>query len=85
MLAAPLYALMKKDTEWEWTENQQTVMEILQRKITTTPILAVIVFDNPRYTNIFVMVDASLKGWGGVIEQTRPNEKRHPYRFKSSV
>ena len=85
MLAAPLYALMKKDAEWEWTENQQTVMEILQRKITTAPILAVMVFDDPRYTDIFVMVDASLEGWGGVIEQTGPDEKRHPCRFESGV
>jgi len=43
------------------------------------------VFNNPRYTNIFVIVDTSLKGWGGVIKQTGPDEKRYPYRFESSV
>jgi hypothetical protein len=34
---------------------------------------------------IFVAVDASFGGWGGVIEQADENGHRHPARFESGV
>lgn len=85
IIARPLFDLLKKKASWVWTEQEQGAMEYLQWKITSAPILATLVYDDPRYGAIFLMVDASLIGWGGVIEQVGPDKKRHPCRFESGV
>ena len=85
IIARPLFDLTKKDKSWEWTENEQWAMEFLQYRITTAPILATLVFNDPRYGQVYLMVDASLFGWGAVIEQVGPDSKRHPCRFESGV
>ena len=53
--------------------------------IVTAPVLAPLVFDNPRYGLIFLMTHASIFGWGGVIEQIGPDSKRYPCRFESGI
>ncbi|KAK1825606.1 hypothetical protein QBC39DRAFT_404626 [Podospora conica] len=85
ILVFPLNDLLKKDRKWEWTVNEQTVMEILKYRLTTKPCLATVIYDDPRYGAIFLMVDASLEGWGAVLEQIGPDKKRHPCRFESGV
>ena len=60
-------------------------MQKLQGIIVTTPVLAPLVFNNPRYELIFLMTDASIFGWGGVIKQIGPDSKRHPCRFESGI
>jgi hypothetical protein len=85
IIAMPLYALMKKDVDFVWSDEAQKAMDTLKEKITTAPVLAALVFDDDRYGLVYLMTDASLDGWGGVIEQIGPDGKRHPCRFESGV
>ena len=43
-------------------------MEFLQHRITTAPCLALLTYDEDAGA-IFLMTDASLTGWGAVLEQ----------------
>ena len=85
LIAIPLYGLMKKEVEWKWGEDEQAAMDRLRGMITTAPVLATLVFGDERYGIVYLMVDASLEGWGGVIEQVGPDGKRHPCRFESGI
>jgi transposase InsO family protein len=85
IIAIPLYALTKKDVAWKWEAEEQKAMDELRAVITSAPILATLVYDDPRYGYVYLMTDASLEGWGGVIEQLGPDTKRHPCRFESGI
>jgi hypothetical protein len=85
VIAGPLYNLTRKNAEWRWGEEEQRAMDTLKAAITSAPILAPLIYDDPRYGEIFLMTDASLDGWGGVLEQVGPDKKRHPCRFESGI
>ncbi len=85
IIAIPLNSLTKKDAEWVWGKAQEEAMHKLRDLVTTAPVLATLVFDDGRYGMVFLMSDASLDGWGGVIEQVGPDGKRHPCRFESGT
>ena len=55
-----LRKLLKKDTEWKWTEEQTKAFENLKQTITEIPCLA---HYNSDYPNI-ITTDASTKGFG---------------------
>jgi hypothetical protein len=55
--AIPLTELLKKDMEFEWTENRQKAFEDLKIQLATAPILS-----SPNWTKDFhITIDAS--GW----------------------
>jgi hypothetical protein len=86
LVAKPLFALMKKEAEWEWTTECQTAMDRLKTLLSTAPVLARL--DNEEGSGVvYVLVDASGIGWGGVICQaTREDpKKRKPIRYESGV
>lgn len=85
IVARPLYQLMKKDVDWIWGEDQEKAMATLRTMVTEAPVLASLVFDDLRYGLVTLMTDASLFGWGGVIEQVGPDGKRHPCRYESGI
>lgn len=60
-------------------------MDKLRDMITQAPILAILVFHDGRYGMVFLIVDASLEGWGAVIEQVGLDDKRYLYRFESGI
>ena len=64
-LAAPLRVLLEKNTEWHWTQKQETSFESLKRMITNSPVLKF--FDPKKPTR--VSVDTSSKGIGAVLLQ----------------
>jgi hypothetical protein len=85
IIAEPLYGLTRKEVAWVWEEKHQGAMDKLRGMVVQAPILATLIFDDPRYGQVFLMTDASLEGWGGVIEQVGPDSKRHPCRFESGI
>ena len=58
-----LRQLLKKDTEWIWTEEHTQAFENLKQKITQIPCLAHYNSDYP----IVITTDASKKGLGATL------------------
>ena len=74
-----LRQLLKKDTEWIWTEEHTKAFENLKQKITEIPCLAHYKLD---YPNV-ITTDASSKGLGATLWQEQPNRKLKPISFAS--
>ena len=74
-----LRQLLKKDTEWLWTEEHTRVFENLKQKITEIPCLA---HYNSDYPNV-ITTDASTKGLGATLWQEQPDGKLKPIGFAS--
>ena len=74
-----LRQLLKKDTEWLWTEEHTRAFENLKQKITEIPCLA---HYNSDYPNV-ITTDASTKGFGATLWQEQPDEKLIPIGFAS--
>jgi hypothetical protein len=64
-IAAPLYRLERKDTEWEWRSEQQNAFIKLKNSLMEAPVLVM-----PDYTKPFtIQTDASTEGIGAVLSQ----------------
>ena len=80
-LAAPLDALLKKDTAFQWTENTQQSFNTLKQKLTSSPVLMM-----PDQTQPFqIECDASKYASGAVLTQQDNNGDRHPVAFLSKT
>ena len=80
-LAAPLNALLKKDTTFQWTEETQQSFDTLKRKLTSSPVLMM-----PDQTRPFqIECDASKYASGAVLTQQDNNSDRHPVAFLSKT
>src|SRR2546423_188119 len=63
--ATPLYNLLKKDINYEWTEECQQVFQQLKNRLISAPLLTYPDFDK----SFILFTDASLAALGAVIEQ----------------
>ena len=80
-LAAPLNALLKKDTAFQWTEETQQSFDTLKQKLTSSPVLMM-----PDQTQPFqIECDASKYASGAVLTQQDNNGDRHPVAFLSKT
>ena len=80
-LAAPLNALLKKDTIFQWTEETQQSFDALKQKLTSSPVLMM-----PDQTRPFqIKCDASKYALGAVLTQQDNNGDRHPVAFLSKT
>ena len=80
-LAAPLNALLKKDTTFQWTEETQQSFDTLKKKLTSSPVLMM-----PDQTRPFqIKCDASKYASGAVLTQQDSNGDRHPVAFLSKT
>ena len=70
--AAPLFKLLTKDVEFQWTESCQTTFEILKAKLSVEPILRGLYWSLPFH----ISTDASNTDIGGVLSQ---KERQAPY------
>ena len=61
--AAPLYALLRKDVTWEWSDSQQCAFEALKHALCEAPVLALPNFNKP----FTIETDASDTAIGGVL------------------
>lgn len=77
-IACPLTALLQKQTKFQWTEECQTAFETLKSLLCESPVLS-----SPNFQEPFeLMVDASDKGAGAVLMQTK-GTLRHPVAYFS--
>ena len=78
-VANPLFALMKKDTVYEWTPQCQIVFEELKKLLTSSPILAF-----PDFSKGFLLAtDASGVGLGAVLSQVQDDSSIRPIAYAS--
>jgi hypothetical protein len=78
-ITTPMEKLLKKECQYEWTDECQQSFDILKQKMVTTPIL---VF--PDWSKEFhVHVDASSIALGAVLEQPGEGDIDHPLTFSS--
>ena len=84
-VAAPIYRLFRREVPFVWGEEQVAAMETLKAALTTAPALRSIDYaDNAG--EIILAVDASLRGWGAVLQQVDSvTKKRHPIRYESGL
>ena len=80
-LAAPLHALLKKDTVFQWTGETQQSFDSLKQKLTSSPVLMM-----PDQTRPFqIECDASKYASGAVLTQQDNNGDRHSMEFLSKT
>ena len=77
-VAGPLYQLLKKETTYEWTNEQQKAFGELRQKLTEAPIVQYPDFTKP----FFLYTDASLTGLGAVLAQ-KDGKKEHVIAYAS--
>ncbi|CAJ0606315.1 unnamed protein product [Cylicocyclus nassatus] len=71
-IAAPLTALTKKNTPFDWTSQCEEAMKYLKKALTTAPILAA-----PRLGKPFTIeTDSSAKGVAGILKQEQDGLQR---------
>ncbi|GBC29398.2 zinc knuckle protein [Rhizophagus irregularis DAOM 181602=DAOM 197198] len=70
-IAKPLHNLTKKDTEFEWKEEQQVAFDILRTKLIEKPILIYPDFDK----EFILITDGSKIGLGAVLAQMNEDNK----------
>ena len=85
VVAAPIYRLFRREVPFVWGKEQQAAMETLKLALTTAPALRSIDYRKDA-GEIILAVDASLQGWGGVLQQLDiTTNKRHPSRYESGA
>src|ERR1700724_285595 len=78
-IATPLHKLTRKDHPWSWTDNCQKAFDILKRRFTDEPILAMV--DTTKRMRI--ESDASDFATGGILSMECDDEKWRPCAFLS--
>jgi hypothetical protein len=78
-VARPLHDLFQKNQPWQWTENKQTVFEILKWRISQAPVL---VHADPD-AQFCMETDASNYAYGAILSQKQPDGQHHPIGFMS--
>ena len=77
LLAAPLYALLKKDVNFSWSDDCEQAFQSLKTAMTTTPVLAFADLNK----EFIVTTDASAIAIGWVLSQIGDDGKEHPIAF----
>ena len=71
-IAAPLFALTRKEALFHWSEDCQAAFDQLKTKLTTSPITAF-----PDFSQAFrLYTDASTAGLGAILAQVREGKER---------
>jgi hypothetical protein len=84
IVAGPLFRILRKDVEFQWETEQKKAMAILKEALCNAPALKT--FDvSDGAGQIVVGVDASLEGWGAILQQEYENKDRHLCRYDSGL
>ena len=85
IVAAPIYRLFRREVPFVWGDEQQASMDILKEALTSAPALRTLNYSEGA-GEIILAVDASLQGWGAVLQQVDAvTGKRHPSRYESGL
>ncbi|KAL0882020.1 hypothetical protein ABMA27_001769 [Loxostege sticticalis] len=79
IIASPLTDLLKKNSQWEWTEKHNTAFQTLKNALVERPILAL--YDPSLATELHT--DASKIGVAGILFQKNPEGVLRPVSFYS--
>lgn len=75
----PLHNLLRKNTQFHWSNECQNAFDIIKNHLCSSPILAI--FD-PKLP-ISIYTDASIQGLGAVLKQTQLNGEQKPVAYFS--
>ena len=78
-LTAPLRKLMKKESEWKWTETEENAFSKLKRTVSSK--LCIAHFNAELQT--YLITDASPVGIGGILVQKQTNGSMKPIAYAS--
>jgi hypothetical protein len=81
-IAHPLYALLKKDVAWTWSDEAQEAFNTLKEKLSKFPILR-----RPDFNKVFILhTDWSALGIGAILGQLDEEGKEYviTYAFRSN-
>ena len=68
-----------KTVKFEWSEDCEKAFSVLKQKLSTAPLLMLPDLSNPFY----VWSDASIVGFGAVLEQLDDQGQHHPIAYAS--
>jgi hypothetical protein len=75
----PLYALLKKDVAWTWSEKAQEAFNTLKEKLLELPILR-----RPNFSKVFILhIDWSALGIGDILSQLDEEGKEYVIAYAS--
>ena len=74
-LASPLYALLKKETEWDWGPLEENSFDQLKSKLVSAPVL--IIYDRS------LPLTLCGYGLGAVLSHILPDNSERPVAFAS--
>ena len=78
-IAHPLYALLQKGAQYQWTAEYEVAFEVLKSKLLSPPILAY-----PDFKKDFVLeTNASKLGLGAILSQRQEDNRLHPVAYAS--
>ena len=80
-IMAPLYALLKKDVRWKWTDVEEKTSNIMKDKISEQTILQHYSLHN----KLILQTDASPIGIGAVLLQPAEDGKLLPVSHASRI
>jgi len=81
IVVGPLFWILQKDVQFQWEAEEKKAMEILKEALYNTPALKTLDICD-RAGQIVIGVDASLEGWGVIIQQEDENIDWHPGRYE---
>ena len=77
----PLHQLTRKEAKWNWTKKYQNPFDLLKGKLLSSPVLTY-----PNFNHDFVLeTNASVKGLGAILSQSKSDDKLHPIAYVSRV
>ena len=80
-ICAPLYALLRKDTPWKWSDEHEMAFRTLQNKLTQPPVLCL-----PDFTKPFQLeTDSSDFAIGAVLAQQQSDASMRPIAYYSKA
>jgi hypothetical protein len=78
-IAHPLYALLKKDVAWTWSEEAQEAFNTLKEKLSKFPIMR-----RPDFSKVFILhIDWSALGIGVILGQLDEEGKEYVVAYAS--
>ena len=84
VVARPLFQILRKDKEFVWETIQQKAMKVVKDALISAPALRTLDVEEG-HGQIVIAVDASLEGWGAILQQEDEEGDRHPCRYESGL